>query len=61
MARSQDNPGYWRKRAERIRMLAETMGDSDVARLMLDLVDDYEARAAKCTHRPTLIHTAGTL
>jgi hypothetical protein len=42
-------------------MLAETMGDADVARLMLDLVDDYEARAAKCSHRPTLIHSAGTL
>ena len=45
MYRSQDNSRHWRDRAQKMRRLAETMGYPHIARLLFDLVNDYEKRA----------------
>jgi hypothetical protein len=49
MYRPQNNSRHWRDRAEKMRRLAETMGHPHVARLMLDLANDYETRAGQAT------------
>ena len=51
MVRFPNDSRYWRDRAEKMRRLAESMGHPRVARLMLDLVDDYETRAGQAAQR----------
>jgi len=54
MSRSR-NPEHWRARAEEARTVAESLGDMDCRRMMLQVAEDYEKlarRAEELAQRP---------
>jgi hypothetical protein len=51
MARAAGNPKRWRKRAAKIRDLAERIWDPATKAAMLRLADDYDRRAEEAEER----------
>jgi len=45
------NPEHWRARAKEARTLAESLGDAECRRTMLQVADDYEKLAARAEQR----------
>jgi len=60
------NPKHWRARAEEARVVAQSLGDAECRRMMLQVAHDYERLADQAErrgkpvgHRPA--RTIGTL
>jgi len=45
------DPGYWRRRAEEARTLADKLTDAQAKRKMLTIAEDYETLAIRTEHR----------
>ena len=55
------NPQHWRARAEEARTVAESLGDLNCKRMMLEVAEDYERLAQRAEEREKRPRSAMTL